>query len=387
MTMKITVVMGFFLPVPPAAGGATEKSWHGLAVHLAAGGHDVTVISRRWPDWPDDETVGGVRHLRVRGFAHTRRLWLNLLLDFLWCLRVTFAIPRSDLTVVNAVALPCWLGLIHPSAGRVVVMPGRMPKGQFYAYNHIARILAVSTPVLDAILKERGRWKPLASVCGYPINATAFSGPRPPSPIVTLGFIGRIHPEKGLDLLADACGQLATMNLPPWRLLLCGPCDIARGGAGETYRDQIAGRLRHALPADRFTLVAPEFDEAALARRYKEIDVFCYPSLAAKGETFGVAVVEAMASGAVPVVSDLDCFRDFLRPGVNGERFDHTDARASEHLARVLADMIADANKRTLLSSQARADAQIYDYPVYTDRLVNDFKRLVSPLDHGTTDR
>ena len=34
--MKITIVMGFFLPMPPAAGGATEKSWHSLAEEFDA---------------------------------------------------------------------------------------------------------------------------------------------------------------------------------------------------------------------------------------------------------------------------------------------------------------------------------------------------------------
>ena len=47
--MKLTIVMGFFLPVPPVQGGATEKSWDRLATLLAERGHEVTVISRRWP--------------------------------------------------------------------------------------------------------------------------------------------------------------------------------------------------------------------------------------------------------------------------------------------------------------------------------------------------
>ncbi len=385
--MKITIVMGFFLPVPPVAGGATEKSWHRLALEFARHGHEVTVISRRWPGWPDHEIKDGVTHLRMQGFAHTKKLWRNLMLDFVWSLRVFFQLPPADITVVNAVALPCWLGWLRPRAGRVVVMPGRMPKGQFYVYNHVAQIIATSTPVRSTILKESPRWASRIRVHGCPVNVAALSGPRAPATEVTIGFIGRIHREKGLDLLVDALVLLASRDLPQWRILFCGPADISRGGSGPEYRDALAARLAAALPSERVAFAPAEFDEVALARRYREIDLFCYPSLAAQGETFGVGAVEAMAAGAVPIVSDLVCFRDFLRPAINGERFDHTQAEAAARLADILAGLIADPSRRTALSSCAAIDAQAYDFPVYAARLLEDFESLVSPLDRDRSAR
>ena len=36
--MRITIVTGFFLPVPPVRGGSTEKIWHRLAREFAAAG-------------------------------------------------------------------------------------------------------------------------------------------------------------------------------------------------------------------------------------------------------------------------------------------------------------------------------------------------------------
>ena len=380
--MKITIVMGFFLPVPPVAGGAAEKSWHRLALEFARRGHDVTVISRRWSGWPDLETKDGVTHLRIHGFNHTKKLWLNLTLDFIWNLRVFFRLPRADIVVVNSVSLPCWLGWLRPSAGRVIVMPGRMPKGQFRVYNHVARVMATSTPVLASVIHENARWADCSRVYGYPVNAALFSGPRPSeTDTVTLGFIGRIHREKGLDLFVDALVLLSARHLPSWRVLLCGPVDVPRGGSGPGYRDSLALRLNTVLAANRVTFAPPEFDEAALARRYREIDVFCYPSLAAQGETFGVAVVEAMAAGAVPVVSDLECFRDFVRPGSNGEIFDHTRADATVRLAEILAKLISDSSLRNSLAAQACLDAKTYDFPVYAERLLADLDSIVSPLD------
>src|SRR5690606_26129538 len=95
--MKITVVMGFFLPIPAVAGGAIEKSWHRLAQTMAKQGHEVTIVSRRWENWPRDEIRDGVRHLRLKGYDHNEKLWINLILDFLWSWRVFFRLPQADI--------------------------------------------------------------------------------------------------------------------------------------------------------------------------------------------------------------------------------------------------------------------------------------------------
>src|SRR5262249_48918441 len=162
------------------------------------------------------------------GHDHQRARWRNLLLDFLWSRRAARALPAADVVVCNAVTLPTWLGRARPDAGRVVVMCGRMPKGQYRRYRHLARALAPSA---------------LVRVRGYPIDWTLLGEATLPStPLlparqgaeeVTLGYIGRIHEEKGLRLLATALPFLQRESgLPPWRLVVCGPDEIAQGGSG-----------------------------------------------------------------------------------------------------------------------------------------------------------
>ena len=387
--MRITIVNGFFLPVPPVSGGSTEKSWYNLGREFVARGHTVTMISRRWRNFPPKEIRDGIRHLRLPGWDHQRQLWRNLLLDFLWSWQVFFALPAADIVVANAVALPVWLGWLKPGAGRVVIMTGRMPKGQYRRYRNIARVLAASTYVRDRVLAENPALTPVTRVCGYPIDwrllsKTSTMGPAGLPEIrhdeVVLGFVGRIHQEKGLVLLADALKLLAAMpGLPPWRLLLCGPADIARGGSGVVFRRQLLHRLSGALGASRFNLLDPQFNERTLAGVYQRIQIFCYPSLAEQGETFGVAVAEAMAAGAVPVVSRLACFTDFVRDGHNGLVFDHTAADAAAQLANALGRLLAEAGLRSRLATAARADARTYDYASYAGRLLADFAQLTTP--------
>ncbi|HEY4246554.1 MAG TPA: glycosyltransferase family 4 protein [Lacunisphaera sp.] len=385
--MRISIVNGFFLPLPPVAGGATEKSWYNLAHIFAERGHEVTVISRRWPGFPDEETRDGIRHIRLCGADHRRQLWRNLLLDFLWSWRVSLALPTADIVVVNAVALPAWLGKWKPRAGRVVIMTGRMPKGQYRHYRGIARVLAASSFVRDRVVAENPTLAPVTHVVGYPINwqlmnptsGTSPAGTAGDTGEITIGYVGRIHEEKGLLLLADALKVLSQYpGLPAWRLLLCGPSDVERGGSGPEFRQQLTEKILTALPADRFTFIEPQFDESALAGVYRRIAIFCYPSIAAQGETFGVAVAEAMAAGAVPLVSRLACFTDFVRDEKNGLVFDHNAPDAASRLATALARLLRDTALRSTLAQNAPLDVRTYDYAAYADSLLTDFGGLIS---------
>jgi glycosyltransferase involved in cell wall biosynthesis len=269
-------------------------------------------------------------------------------------------------------------------------MTGRIPKGQYRRYRHLARVLVPSRFVREKVLAENPALAPVTRVCGYPIDwrrinqPAEMSSPSLPPPVpgqVTLGFVGRIHEEKGLLLLARALQLVGrTPGLPPWRLLLCGPSDTARGGSGPAFRRRLLQELALAIPSDRCNLLDPQFNDRTLAGVYRRINIFCYPSLSAQGETFGVAVAEAMAAGAVPVVSGLACFADFVHAGENGLVFDHTVADAAARLATALVQLLQDAALRQRLATAARHDVQVYDYGTYADTLLADFAQLTARI-------
>ena len=126
--MKITIVLGAFFPVPPRMGGAVEKVWFALGQEFARQGHEVVQISRTHPQLPARETIGGVRHIRVSGFAQPRSsLWLKFL-DLIYSVRVRFVLPRADILVTNTFWLPMLVRGRAP--GLVYVHVQRGPKGQ-----------------------------------------------------------------------------------------------------------------------------------------------------------------------------------------------------------------------------------------------------------------
>jgi len=373
--MKITIVMGFFLPIPPDAGGAIEKSWHRLAQGLALRGHQVTIISRRWKDWPHDEIKNGIRYLRLQGFDHTTKLGLNLLYDFIWSWRVFMNLPKGDVVALNTVSLACWLGGRRNQAGRVIAMPGRMPKGQFRFYRKPARILVPSSPVKKAVIQERPSFSPLIRTTGYPIDYQSLSRSiSKEDEVITIGYIGRINREKGIELLIEASRQLMNRKLPSWKIVVCGPSGISQGGSGPEYLNSLKEQSPQCIEYH-----GAIFNELDLHDIYRRCDLFCYPSMADQGETFGVSIVEAMAAGAVPVVSDLQCFRDFISPGKNGLTFDAHADDASVQLANNLERLITDRNHREVLSHAAQMTAKHYDYEAYIERLLEDFTELTKP--------
>lgn len=381
--MRITIVHGFFLPVPPAAGGAMEKAWWALAKNFAAHGHEVVSISRTWQDWPREETREGVRCLRFSGYDHTSSLPRNLMLDALWGMRLIPRLPRADILITNTVLLPAIAPWLRSSAGRVVVNLNRVPKGQLRSYRQIARLQVPSAAVAEAVREQCPRLLPITQTVPNPIELERFAistkrkahGPEP----VRIGYFGRIHPEKGLDMLIAAANELLNdTTLPPWTLELRGPVDIPRGGGGAEYLQKLQQAAATLLASNRLVIAPPEFDAQKLAAHYSQLDVFVYPSLADQGETFGVAVAEAMAAGAVPVVSNLLCFQDMVKDGENGLVFRKDAADASTRLAQAIAQLIRDPDRRRHLSIAAQTQAKSYGVDRIAESMLDDFSLLLS---------
>lgn len=377
--MRITIVTGPWLPVPALRGGAMQKAWSGLAREMARAGHEVTIVARAFPGQPPAETIEGVHFRRTRGFSQGRHLAWDLAKDLLYAGNVLPRLPRADILVTNDFWLPALAARWRRAAGAVVVSAGRFPKGQYRLYRRAARIFAISTAVRDAIAAEQPEVGARTEVIPLPVDLALFP-PSPPGSAEgkTLLYVGRVHPEKGVELLLRAFARLAE-RFPGWSLRIVGPVAESEGGGGEDYLD----RLRDLAIGRRVEFRGPVFDPAALAAVYRGGDLFCYPSLAERGEAFGVAALESMAAGVPPVVSGLTCFRDFVRDGENGWIFDHRGDAAAETLAGVLAGAMGDAERRRLAGSAARRTAERFGFSSISRQYLAAFARIVGGAAQG----
>ncbi len=330
--MKICILQGAFLPVPPLSGGAVEKMWFSLGPEFVRQGHEVTHISRAWESLPVEETLNGVQHLRIKGYDTPSGGLKLKLLDLLYSRRALQMIPDCDVLVTNTF----WAPILAKKklAQRMFVDVQRMPKGQMRFYGRAARLRANSTPVAEAIRAEL----PLSDHT----RAVMVPNPLPfltQANDLTLGkeqillYVGRVHPEKGLHLLLQAMSKMNT----PWPLKIVGPWQVEQGGGGEAYFRELT-RLAVGMNVE---FVGPVYDPEKLNSHYRSATLFVYPSLAEKGETFGLAPLEAMAWGCIPVVSNLACFQDFIKHEGNGFIFNHRSEDAAIALASMLDGIIA----------------------------------------------
>ena len=188
-------------------------------------------------------------------------------------------------------------------------------------------------------------------------------------------YCGRLHPENGIALLIDAFAKACSQGLSGWILRLVGPADTAAGGGGLAWLEGLLSQPQVAVLPIEWT--GAIYDDQQLQQHYLQAAMFVYPSLAEQGETFGLAPLEAMACGAVPIVSDLACFRDFITPGVNGLVFNHRAVDPAILLANALLELAADPCQREALSQASLAVRQSHHPATIAQGFLRCFDELI----------
>ncbi|MBI3878481.1 MAG: glycosyltransferase family 4 protein [Verrucomicrobia bacterium] len=374
--MKISIVTGPWLPVPALQGGSVPRMWHGLAEEFAARGHDVIVLPRRFPGQPDSETTNGVRYLRLGGFAQGGSIYADLVKDFFYAAGIVGCLPAADILVVNDFWLPVLAGIFRRRAGLMVVSANRFPKRQYALYRRVARVAAASRAIEQAIVAQTPALAPRVRCLPNPFDTRIFVPPadgRAGRAGRTILYVGRIHPEKGVAALVTAFARVSG-KFPDANLRLVGPSRTEQGGGGEKFLRELQ-TLAAGAPV---TFSEPEFDVAKLAAIYQAADLFCYPSLAEKGEALPVAPLEAMSTGLPVVVSALECFHDFVVEGRTGLSFNHRAGDPADALAAKLEAALADWPRTLALGGAAREAAQRFGFARVADEFLADFAALLA---------
>jgi glycosyltransferase involved in cell wall biosynthesis len=377
--MRITIVQGAFLPVPAQRGGAIEKAFHSLALEFAKAGHDVCYFSRLCDNLPAHEKeCERVKHERVAGFDTPRSSLFLKLFDLFYTLRILARLPVADILITHTFWLP-FFARWPRRHGQVYVHVGRMPKGQMRFYRHAGRLQTVSTAIVDAIRSElpNGSHGKISMV-PYPLEPAFLEDVDcKTSRQKKILYAGRIHPEKGIGALLEAYLGLPSMLRDGWALEILGPWETKHGGGGPNYIEQLKGRVRK---SDNVIFLDPVFNQAELSALYGQASIFVYPSMAERGETFGLAVLEAMARGCITLVSGLECFRDFIVPGENGFAFSHRVPEPSHSLRDELMYILHQVMQDGLINIRkaARDTAEGYAVNKIARIFLDDFERLVS---------
>lgn len=176
-----------------------------------------------------------------------------------------------------------------------------------------------------------------------------------------IGFLGRFEEErKGLSVLIAALPQIAR-KFPDVRLLVAGPGDERKIIAG--LATEIAARVE---------FVGRLSDEQKVAY-LKSLDLYVAPNTG--GESFGIILIEAMASGTPVVASDIPAFSAVLESGEAGTLFRNSD---SNELARVVTGLLASKDQLSEYSQRGVMAAARYDWNSVAAQIVSVYETAMA---------
>jgi glycosyltransferase involved in cell wall biosynthesis len=158
---------------------------------------------------------------------------------------------------------------------------------------------------------------------------------RPDSPIV--GILGRIDPEKGIEVVARAIARLPEPHDRAQLVVVGAPLM-----GSQSYDTALRAEVAHLL-GDRARFVGPTDDVPGVMRG---LDVLVNAS---RAEPFGLTVLEAQACGVPVVASAAGGIPEFVIDGTNGLLFGPGD---EADLARALERMLGDDELRERVAAK-----------------------------------
>ena len=177
-------------------------------------------------------------------------------------------------------------------------------------------------------------------------------------------FVGRLEKRKGLKYLLEAY-SLLKWDLPNIRLIVVGPGTPDR----DSYRILGARGLQDVEFVGKVS-----YDD--LARYYATADIFCSPATGA--ESFGIVLVEAMASGKPVVASEIEGYKGILTHEEQGLLFPSKD---SEALAQALARLIENPALAQQLGAKGRQTAEQYRWSVVASQVEDYYQECLKASD------
>jgi phosphatidylinositol alpha-mannosyltransferase len=361
--MRVALVSPYSYTYPGGVGRHVEA----LAQELLERGHEVRLMA---PYDPDDR-IARVTH---RGARPQRRP----LPDHVVPLGRTIGLPMNG-AVSNLAAFPRSVGLLgrelrHGNYDVVHVHEPNAPVlswyateaskapvvGTFHTYSTAGVVNRFAASFIGArrlysklsariAVSEAARWTAQRYYGGryrivpngVDLSAATPDGARPHEEL-RIVFVGRAEERKGLPVLLRAFEALRGVGVRA-RLTVAGPT-----------AEEVEPLLLDPEGID----IAGQVDDATKWKLLGEADLLCAPSLG--GESFGMVLTEAFASGTPVVASDIAGYRAVVRDGRDGVLVPVGDAVA---LGDALLELASDPERRERMSEAALERAERFAWP------------------------
>lgn len=362
--MKIGIVTPAFYPYP---GGVTEHVYH-TYLELERLGHDVKVITTSFgpggsPCEHDVIRIGRAFSVPANGSICPVAVDLRMSNQFRTVFRdESFDVvhlheplmPALCLAALSQVDMPA-VGTFHASNDRSLGYKLFRPLLNRYV-RKLTRRIAVSNAARETAIRHfDGEYE----IVPNGVDVGRFSSAEPIEELrdgsFNILFVGRMEPRKGAKHLLRAMPRICK-EIPGCRLLVVGGGPLA-----SHYGNYVPESCR-----DRIVFTGFVSNEM-LARHYATADVFCSP--ATGGESFGIVLLEAMASNSAIVASKITGYNDVVDDGRTGILV----APASpDAIAGAVIRIARDSELRARIVGAARAEVERYAW----DRVTKDILRV-----------
>ncbi len=363
--MKILLVSDIFYP---HTGGISEHILH-LWKNLNNMGHTAKILApsfgKNYP-YVDEKIVRMGRAIKIpknRSFSV-----LSFGITIPWQIRRLLEAEKFDVIHLHGALAPTlpYLALKYSRAKNFVTFHSAYEESFGYVlwepvleqyFRRIDGLIAVSEVARDCVT----RYFPIGEYRIIPngIDTERF---RPDIPIIEelkqyspkILFVGRFEPRKGLKYLLMAFPLIAK-EFPEAKLVIVG-----EGFLEHYYRRYIEDHIKNNVIFVGF--VKPE----ELPRYYASCDIYCSPATGA--ESFGIVLLEAMASGKPVVASDIPGYRTILDDGAEGMVFEPMNHEA---LARKVICLLKQPELMKKFGRAGRDKAKKYDWKVVTKQVLD----------------
>jgi phosphatidylinositol alpha-mannosyltransferase len=363
--LKVLIASDVYHPYP---GGITEHVHH-LASELRDRGHDVDILTTSFD--PDKERGDPEHVIRVGRSIKVpaNKSQASIAFSPTITRQIKRVVREGDYDIVHvhgslAPTMPIF-ALLYSRSVNVATFHAAHESSRAYsifrpllqrAFDRIDGLIAVSEVARASMRKYfPGDY----TIIPNGIDIDRFRPDQEPIPWMrdtarkNILFVGRFDRRKGLNYMLAAMPRILN-SVPDAHLVIIG------GGPQEkAYRRQVEGALESRI---RFAGFVPPED---LPRYYSTCDVYVSP--ATGGESFGIVLLEAMASGVPVVASDISGYRTVMEDGVEGLFAPPEDPNA---LADRTVELLLDPDRSARMGEAGRKKAEtLYSWASVTERV------------------
>lgn len=375
--------IGLVCPYNMALGGAVQEIVKESYDELTGRGHDVVIISPH-PKQGDPQNL--TQHIVYIGRAGDPKSPLGTVAQLSTAQRKEIDeilarekfdvlhmhepwVPLSNRQILKRATCPVvatfhaklpesWVANVIKTAGRIYTAP---------PLKNIDVCVAVSEAAAEHVSAVLG--KPV-QIIPNAVNLAAFTLPETWHPIdetkKTLLYVGRLEARKGVKYLLSAF-KLFHEKHPDTQLII--------GGNGPDRKALEQQAVDEGTGAVLFMGYLQDAHKKELLQR---ADLFCAPAI--YGESFGVILIEALASGQVLVAGNNPGYVSVLKELGTTSLVDARDIKAH---AALLEKMLYDEALRANYKKWAQQYVKQYDYSVVTDQYEEIYAQLVAKENHG----